>query len=1182
MPKLNIFGLGSVGVDVDRSALQMDDNALRLAQNAVPSQGSRGGIRKRPPLVKFDNDVAAGSIGGFIGAPLGPGPSGVGTDDQTTYFVTNNVPTVNAPLFADILATYGAGMWLALNLRTGSGTPVNAIGGAAGTLAGSTPPTWASGLGDTRDGTLKFNGTASKTSSYLDFGAGYAKGQNLGAFTVAARIWVATVGDLRALMERWAGVQVNLGGGWLISPFGYVKISDGGSFPLSVTDIDSVTTFPVGQWVIAILTWNGSNAYTNQKIYRNGVLRALTTVSPTSHDADGVNKTDAGDTFYVGRASGSYAGVTVGCLTGWVDWIFAWDYVLTPQFIAQLTGAGPWFTSRDSFGTAAVTSTLQSSPSVIAPSVMAGEKLYYLSSNTVRVFDGIQDDTFSILNSAYTLTRLASGGGKLYVATLQGVVFELDAVGRIRQIGAALPTAHLPQAMAVHQNQLFAVAYKAATVSKVYRIPLTPATTDTTAWTLDYTETVTLTDGLSDFNDLASYNGLLYLASGMSSGGSGGQVYVRSGAGVWTVVAGSGGGVASVGLSFATFKGQLYVAEYKGDATQALNDVRRLSATGSNFQEVFSDPTATPPRTGQLYVAGNKLFYLQAGRTYLHYTTDGTTWTKSATLSGAIGAGFGFFTEGGATGSIAGRGVSSFVLLQAGTALQLINQAGTLLTLTLPPGVFLDSTRPPRFTIYDRFVIVTNSPNRPITVDVNGIVRLLSLTPPSLAVTLSSGGAGNLTGVYKVRQTFLIRDADGNVISESDMGPVMLVGFNAAGQLIQVGGVNLSLDGATDSRLYRTTAGGDVYFFWLEVNGNTQTASIADDTLDAALSLIAAPVLGTAPHLSLVSSWRGRVWGVDRVDTDYLAYTEAGSMYAWGINNRLLIGRKGSDSRGITALIPRRDALGVGRREGLFQVTGTSNSNFTVVTLSEHCGVESQETVKVFRDVAYFLWKDGVYRWGPTGIDCLSDGKVRSWFVTDTYFNRARFQFAFAHMDTINNKYRLFLASPESQVEDRWVEYDFQENTWWGPHKWDRGIALTSAGGTADSNDRYVPLIGSADGYLWKPGTVAGLDDTATGIAFLVDTKRHDGLTPDIEKTWLQLSLLSKIQASGSLLITPYVGGIDAPAGTVITADLTKGREKLPRLGVGKHVGFTFAHSVVGEDCEISGYELPFYELGRR
>ena len=931
MPKLNVYGLGSSGVNVDKSPLQLDDNDLTKAQNAVPMPGVKGSIKKRPGLVKFDTDVAAGSISGFIGAPLGPGP-GAGTDDESVYFVAN--------------------------------------------------------------------------------------------------------------------------------------------------------------------------------------------------------------------------------------------------------AAGTWFQTSNSFSTSTTVSTLATAVSPNVPSLIVDRRLYYVSGTTIRVFDGIKDALFSTLNAAYTIRCLGRHGTTILVGvkvSTSGYILAMDTEGRVRQLGAVLPSNVLPRGMAVHQNRLYAQGTLASNTRTIYSIRYADAT-DTTAWTLE----ASLGGGTAPVLALTQFvsapDGLLYMTFG---GDSGIIVYVRPVSGVWVQSLGSGASSGAAGTSLAVFNGTLYVATYNNPNGAAANGntVQKYEA-GAWGANVLNDTTATLPLFGHLYVAGNKLFYVQSGRSYVHYTTDGTTWTQVSVSSAIVNA-FGYFPTGAGSGPAFGA-TSSFVLLQGGASLQLYNQAGTLSTLTLPSAITLDTNRPPRFTIYDRFIVMVNTPSRPITIDAAGSVRVLTPLPPTVALTLDDdGGAGNLSGDYKALQTYVIRDSDGNIIAESDYGPAMDAAFVAAADTLDAEGVNLSSEAVTDSRLYRTTNGGAVYFQWIDVNGNALTQSVSDDTTDGALSLVAAPSLGTCPNMSLVASWRGRLWGVDRADVDYARYSEAGVMYAWPALNSLLIGRAGADARGITAFIPRRDALGIGRRDGLYQVTGSTQANYNVVTLSEACGVESQETVKVYRDVAYFLWKDGVYRWGPTGIDCISDGKVRDWFVSDTYFNRGRFTFAFAGIDPVNNRYRLFLAALGSVVEDRYVEYDIQDGTWWGPHKTAAFTTFTAAGGTADSNDRFLPLIASSDGYLWK-NQATQTDNTSDGIDFEITTKRHDGLTPDIEKNWGQLSLISKVQAAGSLTVTPYVGSLNAAAGTAITADMTKGREKLPRMGAGKHCGFTFSHTTNAQDVELYGYELPFYELGRR
>ena len=380
--------------------------------------------------------------------------------------------------------------------------------------------------------------------------------------------------------------------------------------------------------------------------------------------------------------------------------------------------------------------------------------------------------------------------------------------------------------------------------------------------------------------------------------------------------------------------------------------------------------------------------------------------------------------------------------------------------------------------------------------------------------------------------------------------------------------------------MYRTSAGGTTYFPWIDVDGNTQTQSVSDDQTDASLSLVAAPTLGTCPNLGLVANWRGRLWGVDRADVDYARFSEAGLMYAWPNTNSILVGRAGSDGRGITAFLARRDALGIGRRDSLHQITGTSSSDFRSVVLSENCGVESQETVVVYKDIAYFLAKDGVYQWSAEGIKCISDGKVRSWFMTDTYFNRARFQYAFAGIDPVTNTYRLFLAAAGSSSEDRWVEYDLGSGTWWGPHKTD-AFTCVSAGTTTDTSDRAIPLIGSTSGFLWKDQSTPTYD-TATAIDFDVTTARHSGDSPDIEKLWGQPTFLGIAQSSGSLTITPSLGELNASIDTSFTYNLAKNRERLRRLGIGKHLQFRLRENTAGQDVILTGYEVPMHEVGRR
>ena len=316
----------------------------------------------------------------------------------------------------------------------------------------------------------------------------------------------------------------------------------------------------------------------------------------------------------------------------------------------------------------------------------------------------------------------------------------------------------------------------------------------------------------------------------------------------------------------------------------------------------------------------------------------------------------------------------------------------------------------------------------------------------------------------------------------------------------------------------------------------------------------------------------------------------------WG-GASIQIGLVGSDIFGVTGLIPRREALGVGRRNMLVQITGsgaedgTGNIDFDNVILSRELGIESQETVKVYRDTAFFLWKDGVYMWGSEGIRCISDGlptgkgQVRSWFVTDDFFNRDKFSIAFAHIDPNDPIYRLFLASADSDIVDSWVEYDINAGTWWGPHRTDAFVPF-SAFNRMNEADRSFPIIGGAATMYQEQETRTDGDSTPIEMDAL--GKAHDMDEPDIEKYWGEVSVLGEGgQTNGVLQVTATFGDLDSatfnPQGKALYHQLNKTRERLGRIGRGKHAQLRMTNAQVGQDVVIYGYEIdPVNIVGRR
>lgn len=522
-----------------------------------------------------------------------------------------------------------------------------------------------------------------------------------------------------------------------------------------------------------------------------------------------------------------------------------------------------------------------------------------------------------------------------------------------------------------------------------------------------------------------------------------------------------------------------------------------------------------------------------------------------------------------------------FTVIQAGDTLQFLDTDGNLSDLTLPSGVTLRTDVPPRWAVFNNYAILVDTPNTPLTIDATGTVRPLTPKPPPVAPTVSAGAAGGLTGTYGgIRYTFVIKDAIGNVIAESDFSPPSNT-VTLTSQKLTVSGVLTSSEPISARRVYRPINNGAVLFPWFDIDGNTVTTA-SDDLSDGLLSLVAAPdFLGTPPLLLLIKEWRNLLWGVGDQSRDTLQASAPGAMYAWNSDNTIQIPGTGRDEFGIRSLMPRREALGVGRRDIIWQITGTTFDDFRAVKLSENTGIESNESMVIYRDVVWWLWKDGVYQWDDSGIQNIAEkGGVKSWFATNNYFNRDMFPFSFAVFDPVRLKYRLFLAAAGSVQIDRWVEYDVENGTWWGPHKTD-AFSPTCAFVYSDAEDKVEAVTGSEDAFVWMEQEAA-VDGDGFGIATSLDSRFFDGGSAELEKYWGELSMIGKAQPSGVMEITPKTGYLNALPQTPIQYDMRKGRQRLRRIGHGKLAQLNFAHETAEEPVELYSFILPYHVLGRR
>jgi hypothetical protein len=181
-------------------------------------------------------------------------------------------------------------------------------------------------------------------------------------------------------------------------------------------------------------------------------------------------------------------------------------------------------------------------------------------------------------------------------------------------------------------------------------------------------------------------------------------------------------------------------------------------------------------------------------------------------------------------------------------------------------------------------------------------------------------------------------------------------------------------------------------------------------------------------------------------------------------------------------------------------------ANFERLQLVEGTGVIAPDSICVIRDVGYWLAGDGVYSWGPAGVEPRSKEQA-GWFQTDRYFNRAMFPQAFATYNRQHLLYQLHLAAVGSTVLDRWVGLEVTTGRWHGPHK-TNAFQPTSAAEVLDSNGLTVPFVGSFGGYVYKLNRSTASDD---GSAIDFDVKlRHTMNTPDLHKVVLEPTVYTR------------------------------------------------------------------------
>lgn len=704
---------------------------------------------------------------------------------------------------------------------------------------------------------------------------------------------------------------------------------------------------------------------------------------------------------------------------------------------------------------------------------------------------------------------------------------------------------------------------------KLYRID--PRTTG--GWTLDTTAAAG-----TQYTSCVGYQGSLFVASRAAL-----AVNVLSKNSVAGVLASRFGSlaVANEGIwRFVPDEANSLLLAYRSDlATTAavLKSATGLSGWSQDVNLITAlavDPTAL---VGQGAAFDDKQFlaYVGAGGDLIQRNAG----VYSFVHAGPVGLGMGVI-QAPAPPS-AGRG---FSLIQAGDKLYALTLSGDFSKeIVMPVGVTIDGTARIRYAILSRKIVISGTPgiSEPIFIDPKTLLAYkLRMAAPVTAPILTGGAVNGLAYGWV---TF-IQKIDNIVVNESPLSSASAQSTSRVFTAIAVppGGSN-----ATGRRLYRSVVNGTVPFQAVDIDDIVTTTFDTNAITDAMLQLNPSdPELGEAPSdLDIIVSWRDRMWARSATDgqQDNGYFTAVGAYWAWGPFDFLPAQPLGEDVFGITGWLPRRDELGMLKRARVLKIVGTGiDADFDVIVVADGIGCVSADSCVVIRDIGYFMGQDGPYLFGPQGVQPIFDKKVTPWFQTDTYFNRSMFRQAIAGYNSINDTYDLHLASAGSTVLDRWVSFDIKRQEWLGPHL-TNAFTTYGRGMLRDEDAQYQPSMGGNDGFVYKMNRPGASDE---GVAIAIDWILGwlSGNAPDIEHRWLQATVFVRIEASatGKLLLTARVGGLNAPDTASLEIDLTTDRTRLPRLGAGRLLRLQFTHSTNGEDVLVEALEVPFNEIGRR
>ncbi|MGI5838594.1 MAG: hypothetical protein ACOX8W_02925 [bacterium] len=423
-----------------------------------------------------------------------------------------------------------------------------------------------------------------------------------------------------------------------------------------------------------------------------------------------------------------------------------------------------------------------------------------------------------------------------------------------------------------------------------------------------------------------------------------------------------------------------------------------------------------------------------------------------------------------------------------------------------------------RFVDYDNDCYFTDG-GRPQRYDGSSFYNV-GIDPPQTAPALSEGDAGDLTGTYKARVTFVnewgaesnASPASGEITLSSDKIDWSDIPVGTAGQ------------GIVARKLYRTKDGGEEYFFVTTIDNNTATTYSGDNVADANLITPMPTDNGIPPDAAIVYEHKDYLCYVASGDPSRLYFSKPGRPDAVPANNYKQFPGP------VLALRTYQDALVVGGERFTAAVYGDiwggSLDNTKVRVISEDAGPVSHEAMRpVFTpqgDILVFPSREQILYLSPG----LQENSLRSIPLSDAVAPIFREAVNRQNMAAVYYGHKLYIAlnyfGEDLPVETNNIimTYDGRTGMWNPP--W-----TIAAGGFAVCYGRLY--CGSPTAGVVSELEKGTSDDGESIHAVAVLKPEYTELGPQAKKKFRQLRLaVTPDDAAGSLILRPAVDGVSA------------------------------------------------------